>query len=116
MVQTLLLILFFVAAILLLPWAMRRWQAQRALGQGAHGVNTKVVSAVAIGPQQRVMIIEVGPEDARTWLVLGVTAQQIQCLHAFPRQSDQSNSKKTISPTEFSHEISALMAERGEHS
>jgi flagellar protein FliO/FliZ len=43
-----------------------------------------VLSAVAVGPQQRVVTVEVGPEHARTWLVLGVTAQQVSCLHVLP--------------------------------
>jgi flagellar protein FliO/FliZ len=31
-----------------------------------------------------VVTVEVGPEGARTWLVLGVTAQSINCLHVMP--------------------------------
>ncbi|NCS62431.1 MAG: flagellar biosynthetic protein FliO, partial [Rhodoferax sp.] len=36
----------------------------------------------------RVVTVEVGPDDARVWLTLGVTAQNITCLHtvAVPRQ------------------------------
>ena len=51
-------------------------------------VSSKVISAVAVGPHQRVVTVEVGPEDARVWLTLGVTAQNITCLHtaaAVPR-------------------------------
>ena len=40
-----------------------------------------LVSALALGPQQRVVTVEVGPQNARVWLVLGVTQQSIQCLH-----------------------------------
>ena len=50
----------------------------------AAGAASRVVSAVAVGPQQRVVTVEVGPEHARTWLVLGVTAQQVSCLHVLP--------------------------------
>ncbi|MBY0410619.1 MAG: flagellar biosynthetic protein FliO, partial [Burkholderiaceae bacterium] len=32
----------------------------------------------------RVVTVEVGPENARTCLVLGVTAQHISCLHVLP--------------------------------
>jgi flagellar protein FliO/FliZ len=39
---------------------------------------------MAVGPQQRVLTVEVGPENARTWLVLGVTGQTITCLHTLP--------------------------------
>jgi flagellar protein FliO/FliZ len=46
--------------------------------------HSKIVSAVAVGPHQRVVTVEVGPEGARTLLVLGVTAQTISCLHSSP--------------------------------
>lgn len=45
---------------------------------------SRVVSTVAVGPNQRVVTVEVGPESARVWLVLGVTPQSIQCLHTCP--------------------------------
>ena len=44
---------------------------------------SKVVSAVGLGPNQRVVTVEVGPENRRLLLVLGVSAQGIVCLHKF---------------------------------
>ena len=82
MTQTLLVVVLFVAAMAALPWLIRRLQ-QRGSGpfSAASGGVSKVLSAVAVGPQQRVVTVEVGPEHQRTVLVLGVTAQQINCLH-----------------------------------
>ena len=72
MTQTLLLVVLFVGALAALPWLIRRLQ-QRQAGLQAHaGGASRVLSAVAVGPQQR------------TLLVLGVTAQQINCLHVLP--------------------------------
>jgi flagellar protein FliO/FliZ len=55
------------------------------LGQGMRGEaarhQSKLISALAVGPQQKVVTVEVGPEGSRTWLVLGITAQQVTCLH-----------------------------------
>ena len=42
---------------------------------------SRVLSQVAVGPQQRVVTVEVNADGQRAVLVLGVTAQQIQCLH-----------------------------------
>jgi flagellar protein FliO/FliZ len=85
MTQSLLTIVVFVALILTLPFIVRRVQQRRG---GLHGTplgpTSKVVSAMAVGPQQRVLTVEVGPEDAWTWLVLGVTGQSITCLHTLP--------------------------------
>jgi flagellar protein FliO/FliZ len=33
-----------------------------------------------------VVTVEVGPQNARVWLVLGVTQQSIQCLHTMPAE------------------------------
>jgi flagellar protein FliO/FliZ len=82
--QTLLVVVLFVAVMAMLPLAIK-WIQRRAQGGGvAASGNARVVSAVGVGPHQRVVTVEVGPEGARTWLVLGVTAQSITCLHTAP--------------------------------
>ncbi len=81
MAQTLLLVVLFVAAMAALPWLIRRLQQRQAQVAGSAGAAARVLSAVAVGPHQRVVTVEVGPEHARTCLVLGVTAQQVSCLH-----------------------------------
>lgn len=82
MTQTLVVVVLFVGAMALLPWLVRRVQQRQGVGgPGGVGMASRVLSAVAVGPQQRVVTVEVGPEHARTWLVLGVTAQQVSCLH-----------------------------------
>ena len=81
MTQALVAVVLFMAAMAALPWLVRRFQQRQAGGAAGGGMVSKVVSAVAVGPHQRVVTVEVGPENARTLLVLGVTAQNIQCLH-----------------------------------
>ena len=81
MSQTLLVVVLFVAAMAALPWLVRRIQQKQASNGMAAGTASKVLSAIAVGPHQRVVTVEVGPEHARTCLVLGVTAQHITCLH-----------------------------------
>ena len=82
--QTLLVVVLFVAVIAMLPLAIK-WIQRRAQGGGvAVSGNARVVSAVGVGPHQRVVTVEVGPEGARTWLVLGVAGQSITCLHTVP--------------------------------
>lgn len=84
MTQTLMVVVLFVGAVAMLPWLIRQLQQRQAKGAGAAGVPSRVLSAVAVGPNQRIVTVEVGPEHARTCLVLGVTAQQITCLHVLP--------------------------------
>lgn len=80
MTQTIVSVVLFLVILALLPLAIR-WLQQRNPGGVSASTASRIVSTVAVGPQQRVVTVEVGPEGARTWLVLGVTPQNITCLH-----------------------------------
>lgn len=82
MIQTLVSVGLFVVLLALIPVALK-WVQRRAAGADSGSlVASKVISAIAVGPHQRVVTVEVGPDGARTWLTLGVTAQSISCLHS----------------------------------
>jgi len=82
MAQTLISVILFVVLLALIPWGLK-WLQRRTPG-GSAGVASaaRVISAVAVGPHQRVVTVEVGPEGERIWLTLGVTAQSVTCLHS----------------------------------
>ncbi len=82
MTQTLITVGFFVLLLALVPVGLKWVQRRVAGGSTAIGPTSRVISAVAVGPHQRVVTVEVGPEGSRTWLTLGVTAQTITCLHS----------------------------------
>lgn len=84
MTQTLLTVMAFVLLLAMVPMGLKWWQARTPGAGPATGSASRVVSAVAVGPQQRVVTVEVGPADARVCLVLGVTAQSVSCLHTLP--------------------------------
>lgn len=98
MTQTLLLVVLFVAAIASLPWLVRRVQLRQGRFAPSAAAAPRVLSAIAVGPQQRVVTVEVGAEGERTTLVLGVTAQSIHCLHTLRSQGDAAPA-----PVSFSH-------------
>ncbi|MBP2835898.1 MULTISPECIES: flagellar biosynthetic protein FliO [Dickeya] len=81
--------------ILLVAWALRK------LGFAPQTKNSnimKMVSAYPVGQRERIVIVEV--DD--TWLVLGVTAQQITHLHTLPaRPINDAASAESIAPTDF---------------
>ena len=76
-------VVFVVVLLALVPVALKWVQRRTGLGVASAAVASKIVSVVGVGPHQRVVTVEVGPEDARVWLTLGVTQQQITCLHTF---------------------------------
>jgi flagellar protein FliO/FliZ len=68
-------LLVVIAAIVLCGWLYRRTQG---LG-GASGGVFSVVASQALGPKERIVVIEVADRQ----LVLGMTATQISTLHVF---------------------------------
>jgi flagellar protein FliO/FliZ len=81
MTQSYLSVLLFLAILATLPWAIKWLQKKKSLFDTAPSGQSKLISVIAVGPQQKVVTIEVGPEGDRKWLTVGVTQQQITLLH-----------------------------------
>lgn len=109
MTQTLVVVVLFVGAMAVLPWLVRRLQQRHATAGLGAGAASRVLSAVAVGPQQRVVTVEVGPEHARTWLVLGVTAQQVSCLHVLPAVAASTPSAAPKAEPSFAHAVASAV-------
>lgn len=77
--QMLLGLAFIVALIFASLWLLKRLSAPR--GAGAHAL--RVIAGQAVGPRERVVIIEVGD----TALVLGVAPGRVNTLHTLPRSA-----------------------------
>lgn len=76
------LVLGFAAVISLLfasLWLLKRLSAPRGQAAGL----LRVIAGTAVGPRERVVIVEV----AGTWLVLGVAPGQVSTLAEIPRSS-----------------------------
>ena len=84
MMQSLVPVGLFLLVLVSLPWLAKILKKRVKMGGQVQGAESKVISAVAVGPHQRVVTVEVGLTGARTLLVLGVTAQSITCLHTAP--------------------------------
>ncbi|GAB3469255.1 flagellar biosynthetic protein FliO [Azotobacter salinestris] len=74
--KTALALALVIGLIVLCSWLLRR------LGPGRQwpGQHLRVIGSSLLGPRERVVIVEV----QGTWLVLGVTGQQISKLHELP--------------------------------
>lgn len=77
MLQVLLGLGLVLGAIAGTAWLLRRFSP----GQIGAGGAVKVVGGVAVGPKERVVLIEIG----ETWLVLGVAPGQVNTLHTLAR-------------------------------
>lgn len=75
----------FLFVIVCIPFVLKVAQRRYGIGLPAHTQGQpRVVSTVSVGAGQRLVVVDVGPEDARERLTLGVTAQSIHCLHRYP--------------------------------
>jgi len=97
MSQSLLPILWFIVILAMIPAAL--WLLKRTPmgGSAAHGT-MRVVAALPIAPNQRLLTVEVGQGEDRRWLVLGVTSQHIQTLHVMAAQADAPTSSGVSTP------------------
>lgn len=105
-VQALLALLLIVGLLLGTAWMARKLSGGKAFGQ--RGMN--VVGGVALGPRERIVLVEVGD----TWLVVGIVPGQIRTLHRMPKGSGPDGETSTApSETAFSHWLKAISERRG---
>lgn len=58
-------------------WLARKVSGGKGFGQGG----MQVIGGVALGPRERIVLVEVG----ETWLVVGLVPGQIRTLHRMPK-------------------------------
>jgi len=95
-------VVWFVLIVALIPlslWALKRsGLATGAMAGAKAAAPIKTVGQLNIGPGQRLMTVEVGQGEARTWLVLGVTGQSIQTLHTMAPQAPVDTAEPAVPP------------------
>ncbi|RZI84436.1 MAG: flagellar biogenesis protein [Rubrivivax sp.] len=104
MQSTGMLVFWFVFIIALIPVTLfvlkKSGLAKGAIGSG--DAVLKTVSHLSLGPGQRIVTVELGAGDQKTWLVLGVTAQSITTLHSLqPTQDSQEQAEREGTASTF---------------
>lgn len=78
---------WFLAIVVLIPlllWMFRRTPMGRNLASGP----MRQTAALALTPQARVVTVEIGQGEERRWLVLGVTAANVNLLYMLTPPDD----------------------------
>ncbi len=75
--QVIFSLLLVLAAVVLVAWILKRIN----LPQYGGGNLLKVISSVAVGQRERIVLVEVND----TWLVVGVAPGQVRTLHSMPK-------------------------------
>jgi flagellar protein FliO/FliZ len=71
-------------AMMIVAWLLQRWRRHLPNMARQAGPSLKVMSALPLGPQQRVVTVQVGEGEHGVCLVLGVTPGGITALHQYP--------------------------------
>lgn len=77
--QVIFSLLLVLAAVVLVAWILKRIN----LPQHGAGSLLKVISGVAVGQRERIVLVEIND----TWLVVGVAPGQVRTLHSMPKAS-----------------------------
>ena len=72
----------------LVAWALKRWRQHLPGMPLQAGPSLKVLHSVSLGPQQRVVTLQVGQGADARCLVLGVAPGSINTLHSLPLPAD----------------------------
>jgi flagellar protein FliO/FliZ len=79
-------------------------------GAALHGgPKLQVLSSLSLGPQQRVVTVQVGQGDDAVCLVLGVAAGSVQALHQLPLPPVALNPTEAAAPNGFAARLAQLV-------
>lgn len=105
--QVILSLLLVLAVIALVAWLLKRI----SMPQNAAGSALKVISGVAVGQRERIVLVEVND----TWLVVGVAPGQVTALHTMPKNALLIASAENASPevdNKFKNWLKIMMEKR----
>ncbi|QNM98293.1 flagellar biosynthetic protein FliO [Chitinimonas koreensis] len=103
LVQVFFALVLVIGAILLTAWLMRRFSP----GQFGNAAQLRVVGGVMVGAKERVVVVELRD----TWLVLGVTPNEVSTLHTLPRPDDLPPAA-SAPPLPFAEKLAAVLKAR----
>lgn len=88
--QATLALALIVALLFAATWAARKVGGGKRFGEG----NLRVISGIALGPKERIVLVEIEEE----WLVIGIVPGQIRTLHKLPKGTTGAGTAMNAAP------------------
>ena len=105
--QVIFSLLLVLAAVVVVAWILKRIN----LPQRGTGSLLKVISGVAVGQRERIVLVEIND----TWLVVGVAPGQVRTLHSMPKAellTPQTETLNTANGKNFQSWLKQMMDKR----
>lgn len=106
-VQASLALLLIVAVLFGTAWLARKVSGGKIFGQGG----MKVIGGVALGPRERLVLVEIGD----TWLVIGLVPGQIRTLHRLPKGAPLPETSDHSGSAAFANWLKTVSERRNDH-
>lgn len=104
-VQAMLALALIVSLLIGTAWLARKVSGGRGFGQAG----MRVVGGVALGPRERIVLVEVGD----TWLVVGIVPGQIRTLHTLPKGEALPEGQSPAGDKPFAQWLKQIAERRG---
>lgn len=91
-----------IGLLLLLAFLARKFLGGKGFGQGG----LKLLGGVALGPRERIVLVEAGDQ----WLVVGIVPGQIRTLHTMPK--GETAAETPVTPPPFAHWLQQIIERR----
>jgi flagellar protein FliO/FliZ len=103
--QVIVSLLLVLAAVIMVAWVLKRIN----LPQQGSANALKIISGVAVGQRERVVLVEVND----TWLVIGVAPGQVNALHSMPKGNIPAQTETATTPSgDFQKWLKKVMEKR----
>lgn len=100
-------LVWFIVVLAMIPialWLLKRSPLTPATSRGA----MRVVGAMAVAPNQRIVTVEVGSGEDRRWLVVGVSPSAMQLLHTMAAQDEPTSAEELPVTASFAQLLKKL--------
>ena len=105
-VQAMLALCLVVGLLVATAWLARKFSGGKGFGQGG----MKIIGGVALGPRERIVLVEAGD----TWLVIGIVPGQIRTLHTMAKGAQLADGQTPISADRpFAQWLKQIAEKRG---